>query len=472
MRREEQKKPKKHQFSLTKLNTQSIITNFGSMALNDIDYLIMDPKEVSMSSNTKLMKEQKSNYELEVQKMQRSGLTDRSKFLSKKNLTTNEPGSSSTSCGSFHSNLVIQAYNYGTQMPQINDRLQVNPQIFHPMNYSAPYVINTSNFFQPPIIYQHLMYPPQVPVTIATSILISSHLNSKKTDKRTKKVNRKKIKEEHQKVISHPKSHHSDTDEDMDIVCDFIMKCPSHIDFIIKNKLEAGRLLSSVNSVNATSLFMCLMKDLEKLIVDRYGNFFVQELLKFLSKDERLLIWKIIKKNVGYFGTHQYAHHVLQSLIELSVEQEQLEINYILFPFFETLLHDANGTRIIQKIIIRFYEKPKRDIIEFINKNFINVVTNTWGVCSIKKYIKSISTESSKDQQQFYQQVLANIQSLVNEKSAHYAILCIFGEWKCDKYLEVLDHLADNFLSYSIVKYASRLIEACLLTENKVSHKS
>lgn len=472
LRKEDFKKPKKHPFSLTKLTSQSIITNFGSAAINDIDFSsCLDREEEMQYAFTKLMNEEQLKNS-QCSSLQRPGTIeyiDRARFLSQTSLNTYDYGSTSSSSGSYHANLINRPINYGNQICASPDNLQGHAQMLVPLNYATPYFIKTCNYFPTPVYYQqHFVYPQPVPICLSNPISINSNQIEKETVK-APKSRKYRIKEKELEALSNQVSQHSETDEDIDIVHDFIVKCPSHLDFIIKNKLEAGRLLSSVTFNNATSLFKCLKKDIDKLMVDNYGNYFLQELLRFLNIKERLKVWKIIKNNVCYYGTHQYAHHVLQFLIELSVEKEQQNINEILLPFFETLLLDAKGSHIIQKIITYFNETSKKDLVQFMLSNFISIITNIQGVCSVKKFIKSVSLENSQSQVQFYQQIISNLPSLVNEKSAHYALLCIFEEWSENSFKEILDHLVENFLSYSTLKYASRLIEKCLLIENKVS---
>lgn len=339
---------------------------------------------------------------------------------------------------------------------------------------AAPFFINTCNAIGNPLYYQQQCYYPQ-PIIVnnnynASSILVNPTDKLKRIDK-PKKSNLKKKEKEDENIYLQTTSC-SDKSEDLDIVLDFITKCPAHKEFVLNNKSEADRLLKSVTFKNAKELFNCLFKDLEALFLDSYGNYFCQELLKLLSIKDRLRVWNtIIKKDVPFFGNHQYAHHVLQMLIELSIEKEQLEIVKIIKPFFDQLIYDSKGSHIIQKIITCFTEKSKTDLIDFIYINLTKLITNPQGVCSVKKFIINISSERSTIRSDFFRLIISNLPNLVNEKSAHYALLCIFEEWNCNNYKEIIDYLVLNFIPCSIQKYSARLIEKCLLIENKVSLK-
>lgn len=337
---------------------------------------------------------------------------------------------------------------------------EIQSIIYNHANYNNPYLLSTCSI---PIIYNSQFYSAQpVPLLIFDSnSSTSTMIKAKKTN-----VIKKKLSKANKDKLNFVEISER---EDNDIVHDFIMKCPSHLKFILKNKLEAGRILSNVTLINAAPLFNCLEKDLDRLIVDSYGNYFVQELSRFISHRERLKAWHAIRHSLSYYGTHKYAHHVLQLLIELSVEQEQFQIIEIIKPCFETLLFDSFGCHIIQKIIIYFYDLPKQELVQFLFKHFFHIISNPQGVCSVKMYIKSISREECAERPPFYHQILSNLSKIVNEKSAHYALLCIFEVWNEINYKEVIEHLSENFIKYSTQKYAARLVEKSILMQNKVS---
>lgn len=468
LRREERTKPKVNQFSHLKKQDK---TSFEIKGREEVDASISFDLDDIQESLTQLMSDDlRKNYR-----------TNKGKKCS-------DPGQSrihyqpSSKSQNQHGSILTNSANPQTKFVQmnpslafsnqvsINHPLQFQPALYGSLNYNSPYLMNTSSFFPTPMYYQQYYIQPQ-PVNvcrIAKSMPIQLIYNDKSEAAMPSRRNQAKPKKESDECMSQS-SNSTDESEDIDIVLDFINKCPSHLDFILKNKSEAARLLNSTNFSNAKFLYKCLLKDLEQLMLDSYGNYFCQELFRFLSSKERLKAWSIINNNLALYGTHQYAHHVLQLLIELSIEQEQMEIIRIVKPAFSTLITDSKGSHIIQKLINCFYGASKIEVVHFLLENFMKIISNANGVCAVKMYIKTISTESSNQRLDFYKLIVSNLGALANDKSAHYALLCILDEWSQSSYLEISEHLADNFASYSTMKYASRLIEKSLNLENKVS---
>lgn len=269
------------------------------------------------------------------------------------------------------------------------------------------------------------------------------------------------LKEKYPKVISNCES--------IDLVSDFIKKCPSHLDFILNNKIEAEQLLGCINSINSIPLFKCLVNSLQTLILDNFGNYLCQELFKSIPCEYRLYVWNtILEKNIILYGTHQYAHHVIQLLIEVATdENEQVNIINLLKPCFDVLIFDSKGSHVIQKILTCFSFQSKICLLQFILNNLAALISNAQGVCSVKKLIGAL--EKCAFRNNFYKNILELLPSLSNDKSAHYAFLCLIEDWTPDCYEEILDYLIFNFISLSTQKYSSRLIEKCLILKNKVS---
>lgn len=254
-------------------------------------------------------------------------------------------------------------------------------------------------------------------------------------------------------------------------IADFISNCKDHQGFINSKRGShyLKKLLPKAESDKIGLLLNTILPFCPSLMENCSGNYFCQELFRILNEGQRKLVWQTIRNKIGEFGVHEYANHCLQTLIELAEGiKEQNEIGLYLQPFYIDLAFNPQGSHIIQKILLKYTDSAKKELVTFIWENFRALAKNSHGVCVIKKYIMYLKDKSSKHKAEFIKFVDQFIPFLVNDTYAHYSLLCLLDEWKPKDYWQVLDYLRQHFLECSVQKYSSRIIDKLLGTANKV----
>lgn len=80
-----------------------------------------------------------------------------------------------------------------------------------------------------------------------------------------------------------------------------------------------------------TLLINKLSFDIPKIMVDKYGNYFCQKLIKIASKEQRVLILQHIQNYFHAISKESTGTHVLQTLLEVinSREEKAIVLNAI-----------------------------------------------------------------------------------------------------------------------------------------------
>lgn len=167
----------------------------------------------------------------------------------------------------------------------------------------------------------------------------------------------------------------------------------------------------------------------------QFGNYLSQIFLNYISKTQRMMIWKTISTNIDLYSKNKYSSHCIQKLIllsSLSDSDEQKRISLIFADKLSLLINDKMSIHVISKILVSFHYKSKLLIIKYLYKNFLELCLNSKGVCLIKSFSFSLINESEMIKMKFIKKVEGNLLKLINHKYAHYLILFLIDKWKND----------------------------------------
>ena len=91
-----------------------------------------------------------------------------------------------------------------------------------------------------------------------------------------------------------------------------------------KGSIHAQSLLEKIDNENElSSFFNDIIPSLCQIMCSEYGNYFFQKLIKKLSLEQRLQIYKIIQPEFLIIATNKWGTHSIQSLMDNA--QTQLE---------------------------------------------------------------------------------------------------------------------------------------------------
>ena len=230
-----------------------------------------------------------------------------------------------------------------------------------------------------------------------------------------------------------------------------------------KGSREAQNILSNFNQKELDILIDKLNHFIPDITKDKYGNYFTHKLFKICVPSQRIKILNNLKDRFIEISMSTFGTHPLQCLIEIikSIEEKKLILNYIIGN--ESILSfDQQGTHILQKFISNTKDEERYEL----NINIVNLIDklilDVSGVCVLIKLIKHTKDElilkkiakyiTDNEPLFFIQHPYANyaVQRLIINSNAHSYI---------NKIAEIIE---DNYLSLSLQKFSSNVVENCI----------
>ena len=228
-------------------------------------------------------------------------------------------------------------------------------------------------------------------------------------------------------------------------------------------------LASSPPSQNDLDVILDIItKNLEDVVCDYYGNYFLQKLLPYFSYKHRILLYTHIKPNFIPIANDICGNHSLQSLIMLqnSKEEENI-IKECIEKDLQTLAVGTNSSHVVQKVI-KAIKEPNRDYINtFIISNLIDLCFDSHGICIVKEFIDNTQTD-------FYIKAVVSIFELETSKLTYdqygnfgiQEIIKIYGYDACRK---IISKICEHVVDFSVFKFSSNVVDFVIdyLSKNK-----
>ena len=229
-------------------------------------------------------------------------------------------------------------------------------------------------------------------------------------------------------------------------------------------------LASSPPSQNDLDVILDIIaNNLEDVVCDYYGNYFLQKLLPYFSYKHRILLYTHIKPNFIPIANDICGNHSLQSLIMLqnSKEEENI-IKECIENDLQTLAVGANSSHVVQKVIKAVKESNRDYINTFIISNLIDLCFDSHGICIVKEFIDNTQTD-------FYIKAVVSIFELETSKLTYdqygnfgiQEIIKVYGYDACKK---IISKICEHVVDFSMFKFSSNVVDFVIdyLSKNKM----
>ena len=208
-----------------------------------------------------------------------------------------------------------------------------------------------------------------------------------------------------------------------------------------------------------TILIKKIGKSLGKIMMDTYGNYFSQKLIKIATDEQRELIIENIKDTFIEICENNGGTHVIQTLIEYlkTKKEKEMILNYIKNFEIELSLNQ-NGTHVLKKIINKINENEREDLtLNLLKETNIKILCmDSKGICIIRQLIKIIKNEKYKNL--LIDGIFINCKIIAENPFGNYVIQCIFEIWGLNICSKIVNFFIENVYYFSIQKYSSNII--------------
>ena len=278
-----------------------------------------------------------------------------------------------------------------------------------------------------------------------------SYINIRKTQSQKYEINIEKYEiEEFKSYLNSLITNLSDflcTQKGVREVQKYINKCPNECKTIL------------INSLNF---------DLPKVMMDVYGNYFCQDLIKKSNQNQINLIINYIKNDYVIIALNYSGTHVLQTLLDMikTIEEEIILVESIKGNELK-MAFDINATHVLQKMICVINEIRRNSINNIILKNIKALCLDANGICVVKKFIGNTFLYENKEK--IIKLISENCIEIAQNPYGNYGIQYILEEWGINICESIVKIIINNICSLSTQKYSSNVSEKIigLLDEDK-----
>lgn len=210
------------------------------------------------------------------------------------------------------------------------------------------------------------------------------------------------------------------------------------------------------------ALFMKLLPNLKYLLPVKRLNIIVKFIFKRISEEQVKEVFVTIRDDLANLCSNEIAKKSLVALIRSDLQDSvQIWITHCLKNWLFHLSTNINGADVVQKIISKFSEQGKSDVVSFIFKSFLPLANNEVGVNVIIKLIIDIQHRDDK-KEELLGLIKPNLPELLKTENSSRSIEAILQCWKVEECKEITDFVYSGFFEYSQNQICIKIINTML----------
>ena len=214
-----------------------------------------------------------------------------------------------------------------------------------------------------------------------------------------------------------------------------------------KGSIYAQSLLECIETEQElSSFFNDIIPNICQIMCSEYGNYFFQKLLKKLSLNQRLQIYKIIQPEFLVIATNKWGTHSIQSLMENAQSQVEIyQLNLLMSKNMYLLFTDDNAYHIMMKMILDFPEDQRIVLNLYMATNIDKIITNNNGAFCVNKFITN--NKDLKLRKLFLDNLKINLRKLIFNKFCCINILIILQTFGLEWGSFIIKEIQENFIA-------------------------
>ena len=212
-----------------------------------------------------------------------------------------------------------------------------------------------------------------------------------------------------------------------------------------KGSIYAQSLLECIETEQElSSFFNDIIPNICQIMCSEYGNYFFQKLLKKLSLNQRLQIYKIIQPEFLVIATNKWGTHSIQSLMENAQSQVEIyQLNLLMSKNMYLLFTDDNAYHIMMKMILDFPEDQRIVLNLYMATNIDKIITNNNGAFCVNKFITY--NKDLKLRKLFLDNLKINLRKLIFNKFCCINLLIILQTFGLEWGSFIVKEIQENF---------------------------
>ncbi|OIW02105.1 hypothetical protein TanjilG_26645 [Lupinus angustifolius] len=243
-----------------------------------------------------------------------------------------------------------------------------------------------------------------------------------------------------------------------------------HIHLIAKDQYGCRflqRVFDEGTPQDVQVIFNEIINHVVELTMNPFGNYLMQKLLDVCNEEQRTHMLLIITEEPGQLvriSLNTHGTRVVQKLIETLKTRQQISLAVsALEPGFLSLIKDLNGNHVVQHCLLCLCNEDKKFIFDAAAKYCVEIATHKHGCCVLQK---CIGYSSGEHLEKLVAEISANALLLAQDQYGNYVIQFILDLRIPSATASLRFHLEGNYVQLSRHKFASHVVEKCLVVFN------
>jgi mRNA-binding protein PUF3 len=226
--------------------------------------------------------------------------------------------------------------------------------------------------------------------------------------------------------------------------------------------------LETANSEVKDSVFRELEENSLQLMQDVFGNYVIQKFFEHGDQTQKKILVGKMKGHVLGLANQMYACRVVQKALEHALTDQQAAMVKELEKDVLKTVKDQNGNHVIQKVIEWVPSQYVHNIVEAFRGNVGVLSVNSYGCRVIQRLLEKIP----EPQRRFILTELhAEGPKLITDQYGNYVTQHMIQHGLPEDRAKVLALIKAQFLMFSKHKFASNVVEMCLLCSNDAQRR-
>ena len=204
-----------------------------------------------------------------------------------------------------------------------------------------------------------------------------------------------------------------------------------------------------LNNLKINYLIEELFPNFERIICDKYGNYFFQKLYLMSQKDYRIKILTLMNNYFITISKNKIGVRAMQNIIRvMQTEEERNKIIQYLNGNELELSLDNEGTHLMQSIIEAFPEKERQNLTDVLctSKNIKKLLKWKNGFHIIKRLIQHNKIIFTRNK--LIQVLYLNFNIMLKSSKGCYIIYYLMNNWGINSGIVFINELISNFEYY------------------------
>ncbi|KAK1417619.1 hypothetical protein QVD17_26749 [Tagetes erecta] len=237
--------------------------------------------------------------------------------------------------------------------------------------------------------------------------------------------------------------------------------------FAMAKDQHGCRLLQKIfddgNPQHVQIVFDEIIGHVVELMVNPFGNYFMQKLLEVCNEEQRMQILIAITREpreLVQISLNTHGTRVVQKLIEtLKTKQQVKLVISAIEPGFIALIKDLNGNHVIQRCLQCLSNEDNKFIFEAAAKFCVEIATHQHGCCVLQR---CINHSTGEHREKLVSEISKNGILLAQDAFGNYAVQYILELQIPSAVSKLTSQFKGNYVHLATQKFSSHVVEKCL----------